>query len=383
MLSRKDSQGVLSAQFSRDFRLAGKLLLASSVSSVSLVPCYFFYGEETFLANQFINKLKVELIEPDNQDFCVERLNLKDHSWGDVLDTARTIPFLFSSRRLVVVDLSGKTEETLTALEKTILKEYLASPSTQSILLIIFTGGMRRSSPIVKFFSSFPSSAVHVEEVKPLRGIALYDWIDKRLEELGKVASPEAKKRIVEIVGNDLGRLYREIEKIDTFVIDKKVIEVDDVNEVSGWFKTYAEWEMTDSLESADYDLCLRVLDNLFSEGTRPEYIMGVIVRFFRNILMAKVWLKENEKTKKEIFKELKPQIKEKFGSFYTTKFRQFFEMIGSIPQKDLTKFLNELEKLDLTYKTSGLSLQTLLEGFLLEYCRLRERSRRTPLGRV
>jgi DNA polymerase III delta subunit len=212
--------------------------------------------------------------------------------------------------------------------------------------------------------------------------MALLNWIDKRFQELGKIASPETKKRIVEIVGNDLGRLYSEIEKIDTFAIDKKVIEVDDVNDVSGWFKTYAEWEMTDSLESADYEQCLRVLDNLFSEGTRPEYIMGVIVRFFRNILMAKLWLKENEKDKKEIFKEFKPQIKEKFGSFYTTKFRQFFDMIGSINQKDLTVLLNELEKVDLTYKTSGLSLQTLLEGFLLEYCRLRDRSRGTSFSK-
>jgi len=382
MSSRKDSREALSAQFLRDFRLADKLLQENSVEVGSLAPCYFFYGEETFLANQFVNKLKVLLIDPENQDFCVERLNLRDHSWGDVLDTARTVPFLFSSRRLIVVDLTGKKEENLTTLEKTLIKEYLSSPSPQSILLIIFTGSVKRSSPIVRFFASLPSSTVHVEEVKPLRGIAILNWIDKRFQELGKIVSPETKKRIVEIVGNDLGRLYSEIEKIDTYVSDRKVIEVDDVNEVSGWFKTYAEWEMTDSLESADYEQCLRVLDNLFNEGTRPEYILGVIVRFFRNILMAKLWLKENEKDKKEIFKELKPQIKEKFGSFYTTKFRQFFDMIGSINQKDLTMLLNKLEKVDLTYKTSGLSLHTLLEGFLLEYCHLRNRSWGTPLSR-
>jgi DNA polymerase III delta subunit len=366
----------------KDFRLANKLLLENSINEGSLVPCYFFFGEETFLANQFVNRLKAALIDPDNQDFCVERLNLKDYSWGDVLDTARTVPFLFSSRRLIIVDLFGKKEESLSPLEKTLLKEYLSSPAPHSCLLIIFSGRLRRSSPIVKFLASFPSAVVHVEEVKPLRGKALFDWIDKRFKELGKIAPPDTKKRIVEIIGNDLGRLYSEIEKIDTYVIEKKVIEVDDVNEVSGWFKSYAEWEMTDSLESADYEQCLRVLNNLFSEGTRPEYILGVIVRFFRNIFMAKLWLKENEKEKKEIFKELKPQIKEKFGSFYTTKFRQFFDMIQSINQKDLTALLDELEKIDLVYKTSTLSLQTLLERFLLEYCRLRGRLAERYLSR-
>jgi DNA polymerase III delta subunit len=375
-------RGASSAQFSRDFRLADKLLLEDSLGEGALLPCYFFFGEETFLADQFINKLKSAFIDPGNEDFCVERLNLKDHSWGDVLDTARTVPFLFSSRRFVVVDLSGKKEENLTELEMRLLKEYLSSPAPHSSLLVIFTGSIRRSSPIVKFFASFPSETVHVEEVKPLRGKALFDWIEKHFRELGKIAPPETKKRIVEIVGNDLGRLSSEIEKIDTFVIDKKVIEVDDVNEVSGWFKSYAEWEMTDSLESADYDLCLRVLHNLFSEGTRPEYILGIIVRFFRNILIVKLWLKENKKEKKEIFKELKPQIKEKFGSFYTTKFRQFFDMIQSVGQKDLTALLSELEKIDLAYKTSSLSLQTLLEGFLLEYCRLRGRASGTSLSK-
>jgi DNA polymerase III delta subunit len=361
--------------------LAEKFLLEDSLAEESLVPFYFFFGEETFLANQFVNKLKDVLIDPENQDFCVERLNLKEHSWGDILDTARTVPFLFSSRRIIIVDLSGKKEENLTALEKTILKEYLSSPSPQSILLVIFTGSIKRSSALVKFFASFPSSAVHVEEVKPLRGMNLLNWIDRRFQELGKTASQETKKRIVEILGNDLGRLYSEIEKIDTFVIDKKVVEVDDVNEVTGWFKTYAEWEMTDSLESGDYEQCLRVLDNLFSEGTRPEYIMGLIVRFFRDILIAKLWLKEKEKDKKEIFRELKPQIKEKFGSFYTTKFRQFFDLVEGISRKDLTRLLNKLRKIDLRFKTSGLSLQPLLEGFLLEYSRLRGWSKGKPLS--
>ena len=352
--------------------MADKLLLEDSVAEGSHKPCYFFFGEETFLAKQFVTKLKSVLIEPDNRDFCVERLNLKDQSWGDILDSARTAPFLFSQKRLIIVDLSGKKEESLTALEKKILEEYFSSPSSRSVLVIIFTGIIRRNSPLVRFFFSLPSSVVHVEEVKPLRGFALFDWIEKRFHELEKTASAETKKRLVEIVGNDLGRLSNEIEKIGTFAFDKKIIDVDDVNEVSGWFKTYAEWEMTDSLENADYEQCLRVMDNLFSEGIRPEYILGAIARFFRSILLAKLWLKESQKEKKEIFKELKPQIKEKFGSFYTSKFRQFFDMVEDLSQKELTALLNELEKVDLTYKTSGLSLQTLLEGFILEYCRLR-----------
>lgn len=376
MWSRSGLPEASSAQFSKDSRLGDRLLLENSFSEESLVPCYFFFGEETFLAKQFVRRLKSALLSPESRDFGVERLNLNECSWADIVDTVKTAPFLFSPWRIVVVDLSEKREETLSVLDKKILEDYLSSPSPQSLLIVIFSGSIHRSSGLVKFFSSFPSSVVRAEELKPLKGISLLNWIDKRFKKYGKVAAPETKKRIVDIVGNDLGRLSSEIEKIVTFASEKKVVEVDDVNEVSGWFKTYAEWEMTDSLESANYEQCLHVLDNLFSEGTRPENILGVIVRFFRNILMAKLWLKEKEKEKKDIFKELKPQIKEKFGSFYTTKFRQFFDLVEDMSRKDLAVLLSELEKIDLTFKTSGLSLQTLLEGFLLQYCRLRGKSK-------
>jgi len=184
----------------------------------------------------------------------------------------------------------------------------------------------------------------------------------------------------VEIIGSDLGRLNSEIEKINTYIDDKNLVELDDINEVSGWFKSFTEWEMLDSLESSDYDQCIRVLENLFSEGTRPEYILGLFARFFRDIFMAKVWVMEKQKGKKEIFKELKPQIQEKFGSFYTTKFRKFFSLVDGLSRPELTHMLQELEKIDLKFKTSDLSLQTLLEAFLFNYAQLWNIKRRVPL---
>ena len=89
---------------------------------------------------------------------------------------------------------------------------------------------------------------------------------------------------------------------------------------------------------------------------------------------MAKLWVMEKQKDKKEIFKELKPQIQEKFGSFYTTKFRQFFSLVDGLSRPELTHLLQELEKIDLNFKTSDLSLQTLLEAFLLKYARVRNK---------
>ncbi|MFC2164230.1 DNA polymerase III subunit delta [Acidobacteriota bacterium] len=354
--------------------------LRTEISEETLAPCYFFFGEEVFLAYEFLARVREALISPDNQEYNFEKLNREDNSWADVIDLARTMPFLFSSKRIIVVDITRKKDETLNSTEKSILNDYFSSPVNQTVLIIIFHGKVNRRTPIVRFFSSFPSSVVRLEELKALRGRALLSWVEEKFHAEGKTIAFEGQKRLVEIIGSDLGRLNSEIAKINTYLDDKNLVEVDDVNEVSGWFKSFTEWEMVDSLESSDYAQGIRVLDSLFSEGTRPEYTLGLFARFFRDIFMAKVWVMEKHKERKEIFKELKPQIQEKFGSFYTNKFRQFFSLVDGLSRPELTHLLQDLEQIDLKFKTSDLSLQTLLEGFLLKYSRLRNKKGRASL---
>ena len=349
-------------------------LLKKEISDKTIVPCYFFWGEEAFLAFQFIQELRESLNLPDDQEHNVERLNLGDQSWMDVIDSARTIPFFISSWRILVVEIPKDKGSNLTATEDKILNDYFPSPpATQTIILIILPGKTRRNSPLLKLFSAFPSSSVCMKELRPLKGNILSAWIDKKLNQSAKVATTDAKRRLVELIGNDLRQLDNEIDKIITYIDDKRVIELDDINQVSGWVKSFVEWEISDSLTNAKYEQCLVVINNLLKkEGIAPLRIFGFITKFFRDLLLAKLWLREEDKTRKEIFRELKPQIQEKFGDFYTMKFKQFYSLVDGISMQELNRFLKQLEEIDLMFKTTGLSLQTLLEGFLFGYCELR-----------
>lgn len=352
-------------------------LLNRKISEESVAPCYFFYGEETFLAYQFIDELKKELLSPDDQDFNVERFNLESQSWMEVIDLARTVPFFFSSKRIIVVEVSKGKGESLSSAEKKILKDYFFSSAAappRSILIVIFPDKLKKNSPLFSFFSSFPSSVVFKKELKALKEKPFLNWIDRKFELSGKVTTPEAKKRLAELTGNDLSYVNNEIEKIITFVDDKKVIELDDVNQVSGWVKSFIEWEITDNLVKRDFKECLIVLDNLIrKEGTSAVVILGLVAKFFRDVLQAKLWLREKIKDRKEIFRELRPQIQEKFGSFYTKKFRQFFSLVDGLTLKDLNIILTELTEIDLKIKTSDISFQALLEGFLYRYCHIQK----------
>jgi DNA polymerase III delta subunit len=348
-------------------------VLGKEIDEKSLHPCYFFYGEEPFLAEEFIQLLKMELISPDDQDYNIEKCNLDDHSWMEIFDLARTIPFFFSSLRIIAVSLPVGRGDRLSSGEEKILKDYFSSPSDQTVLVVIFSGKLRRSSPLFRLFSSFPSSLVHMKELKPLKGRNLFSWMDKKLSSLGKRATHDAMARLAELTGNSLIRVDNELEKISAFIGEKKIVELDDVNAVSGWIKSFYEWELGDNLEKADLGKSLIVLDNLFKESVRPEFILGLTAKFFRDIYLAKLWLREKEKDKKEIFKELRPQIQERFGNFYATKLRDFFYLVERLPMNDLKDLISQLNEIDLKIKTTDLDPQTLLEGFLFSYCQLRK----------
>ncbi len=343
--------------------------LGKEIKEENLIPCYFFYGEETFLAWEFVNELKEAFVSPDVPDYNVERFNLEDSSWAEVIDSARALPFFISPWRIIVVEVPKGKKESLSSQEERILRDYFSSPPSKTVIIVVFSGKLKKNTSLFKFFSSLSSEVASLKELKYLKEKALFTWMDEKFLSQGKTATHDAKMKLQELTGNDLRRVSSEIEKLITFVGEKKVIELDDVNQVSGWVKTFFEWEIADSLGKADFERSLMVLNNLFKEGVKPEYILGSMAKFFRDIFLAKLLLKEKSMDRKDIFRELRPHIHEKFGNFYASKFKEFFSLVEKFSMRDLNRVLAELEEVDLKMKTTSGAPQTLLESFLFDYC--------------
>ena len=339
------------------------------INEESILPGYFFYGEEIFLAWEFVNELKEALISPETQDYSVERFDLEDNSWAEVIDSARALPIFITPWRIIVVEVPKGKKESLSSREESILADYFSSPPSKTVIVIVFSGKIKKNTSLFRFFSSLSPAVVGLKELRFLKEKALFAWMDKKFISQGKTVAHDAKVKLLELAGNDLRRVSNEIEKLITFVGDKNEIELDDVNQVSGWVKSFFEWEIADSLEKADFERSLMVMNNLFKEGVKPEYILGSMAKFFRDIFLAKLLLKEKSMDRKAIFKELRPHIQEKFGNFYATKFREFFSFVDKFSMGDLNRVLAELEEVDLKMKTTSLTPQTLLESFLFDYC--------------
>ncbi len=360
--------------------MTGGFLLDEDIREDRLSPSYVFYGEETYLADQFILQLRRALVPPDAPGFNIERFDLEENGWPDVIDAARTAPFFFSPWRIVVAEVSGESKRKISSLEEKIIKDYCLSPPSKTVLVVVVAGKVKKSHPAVKTFASLPSSAVTLKELKPLKDKDLGPWMDQRFRAFGKAITPEAKRRLAEIIGNDLRRIDTEVQKIACFAGDRKVIDIEDIHQVCDWTKSFAHWELTDSLEKGDFERTLIVLNQFFKEGLKAEYVLGIMANFFRDILLAKLWLREN-RDRKEIFAQVKPYLQEKFRTLYAPKFREFFALVDELSEGELNSIISELERIDLAVKTTDTSPQALIESFVFDY--LKGRSRQGIKGGV
>jgi len=338
----------------------------------NLAAGYFFYGEEPYLAELFIRDLRETLIPREGGELNFERLSLAEAKWVEIIDLARTVLIFFSPFRIIRVEIPDE-EADFSAAEIKLIKAYFSSPSARTVLVIVCAEKLKKNDRLVKFFSSFGEAVISVREIKPLKDKPLSDWIESRLLPAGKKMLGNARNNLVELIGNDLRRLDNELEKLVLFVGDRKTIEMDDVNQVSAWIKAYPDWELADGLERGDVNDCLKVLDYSFNEQTKPESILDTMVRFFKTLYQAKLWLKDKTMDKKEVFKALKPYISESYRDLYNRKFRELFFLVEGTSEEDLGRIFKELQGIDLGIKTADTYERVLFERFVVDYCRERE----------
>ncbi|MGZ5478361.1 MAG: DNA polymerase III subunit delta [Candidatus Aminicenantales bacterium] len=371
----------------------------------TLLPGYFFFGEEDFLAEEFIEELEALLASSIGGEFHLTRMDLDEAKWRDIVDTARTAPFLFEPWRAIVVRIperkagpdrgadkkagadgeDGKGTKYLSGLDQKILREYFADPPSRTVIAVIRAGHVRRDDAAVRFFQSLPKTAMSVLEMKRLSPLALMRRADEKARSLGKTLTEGARKRLFDLLGQDLRLMMNEVAKLAVFVGDKKGIEEGDVDQATAGQRSFQPYDLDDALAAADFAKGAAILNELFAEGERSEVIVGRLAGFFRSVLAAQTWLREKSRTKDEIFQTFFPYISKGWGDLYRGKYENFFGVVEGLSPAELNALLTKLRQLDRTIKTTSskdVGEKILFEAFLREFCLARKkRTIISPLG--
>ncbi len=265
--------------------------LLKELKDGKLYPVYLFYGPETYLRKEAIRRIQ-EFLHPLD-DFNFTEVDGERTSSHEIVSLARTMPFLFSKRLVVVKNIksfdTNKTSQVSEDEPKKIKAEemplinYLESPNPSAC--VIFQAG-EHVDKRKKIYKSILGTGKAIE-FSLLKNHHLCSWIEKKAREAGKIINPTVASEILLRTGNKLQALSLEIEKIISYTGDSNVILMEDVAVVTPMPIEDNIFAVVDAIGSKKPAQALAGIESLIKQKHQPPVIMSMIARQIRLILKA------------------------------------------------------------------------------------------------
>ncbi len=253
------------------------------------VPAILLLGEEPYLRDE-CRKLLIEKFVPEAaRTWAVSRYSAEDGETQAALEQAQTMAMLSPQQvvfleKVEAIEKFGEKNRDEAVAQ---LAAYLDDPAPFTVLVMEATGLDQR----MKLGKLLAEKTLVVEcglgenaGERQAAAVALARAIGK---EQGVEFEKGAAEDLTEFVAADLMRLKTEIDKLSTFVAERKVIARTDVSAVVISEKTTTVWELADLLATRQPKKALEFLDRLLRDGEEPLSMLGAMAWMYRKLIEA------------------------------------------------------------------------------------------------
>lgn len=245
--------------------------LIKEIRSGQIQKIYFLHGEEPYFIDEITNVIMENALQEHERDFNQTIIYGKDAELLSLVSELKGYPMM-SERKLVVL----KEAQDFTKLEE--LESYFNSPVDSTIFVIAYK---YKSYDSRKKLVKLAEKQGVVFKSDKIKEYALGDWILKYVKTKGYGLSSKACSLLVEFLGNDLGRIVNEIEKLSIILESGTTINEVHIEENIGISKDYNVFELTNSLAVRDVVKANRIV-NYFEQNPKATNIVVVIPQIFR-----------------------------------------------------------------------------------------------------
>jgi len=320
------------------------------IKQEKIYPVYLLYGKENYLKEDISKKLQKRLIDPVYRELNYKVFYGDKLSINEVLNDLETLP-LVSKHKLAVI----KEAEKINKNGETKLIDYfnrLSLKNNFSSLIIIY----QESSPNKELITAIKRVGIAANFSITDKGkLAL--WIKSKFSQSNKKITPEALFYLQSIVGSDLGRLFNEIEKIDIYAKDQKIIEKEDVMITIGGSEAVNIFKVLDSVGDKDIKNAIDGLVKLNQGNLHYLSIFAMIYRQIKLILQTKLLLANGFN-----FKE----VEKKLGLPYFVV-EKTIKQSKKYTFKEICKSYELLNMADLEFKESQKEPKIILEELVMK----------------
>ena len=314
---------------------------------MTYAPIYVIAGKEDSLVNAEAELLLEKLLEPQQRAVGLFRAEPAEVSVTDVLDELRTAPFL-TARRVVLV----KNADKFVSNNRQLLERYFDNPCSTGILILAVKSWPAKTKLAGKL--SGVGKLLTVKQPKPWQ---LPDHLIKYSSDAhDKNLTADAAGLLIELTGDDLSRLYSEIDKLALFGHTDKDITVKHVELLIGRNRLFNTFAVIDACLAGNVTRAVERLRSMFADDRTAEYtVVGAFAFHLRRMFSAKVLLEEGIRPA-EIARRLR---------IWSSK-DSFFLQLRRVSLKQIGEGLQKLAETDYAIKTGRAQARVAAEQLVL-----------------
>ncbi len=259
------------------------------------IAAILLLGEDLYLRDSCREKLVEAYVEEGARAWAVSRFSLGEVKLDRIVQQAQTLPMLSPTQVVFASDVEELENLGDEAREEAVerLKSYLDDPAPFTVLVLEAVKLDQRT----KLFKLLGDAALVVrvelsdaKDADQRRAAAIEaakDLVKGMGREAGATIDPEAGDDLVEALNGDLAAIRMEIEKLATYVGDKRRITLADVDVLVVSEHRYSVWQLADMLAARDRDRALTFLDSLLRRGEQPAGLVGALAWMYRKLVQA------------------------------------------------------------------------------------------------
>ena len=330
--------------------------LKRQIKDGDIKPLYLFYGEEDYLKELYIDKIR-DLV-PDggfpefNHIYLVGSLPFSEYD-----DAWEAFPMMTDRKLIVIKDSgimksgrAGKDEESHSTEEnKSFWQEKLKHISDDTVVIFSETSVDKRSV----IYKSIAKQGT-VVEFAHMSDADLVTWVIKQCLDRRRKISKDTAERLVSRVDPGLNNLNNELEKLFDFCGEE--IYASDVDRVVSKSLNVITFDLTNAVMAGDAKKALAVLNDVKANSKESSFaVLYLLLASFEKILHAKL-----------LGRKPLPEIAAELG---TAPFiaRRYVDSAKGFSEDALVKMVTRVAEIDLEIKEGKTDEWTALYEYITE----------------
>ena len=263
--------------------------LKKDLSAGTLGRLYVFHGEEAYLRDYYLGRMKEQLVGQGMAEFNLHTINGKDFTTHGLEEAVDCLPMM-SDRTLILVtdyDLFKAGEK-----DREELIRILAQLPDYCCLVFLYDLIAYKADARTKLSAALKEHGSVVQFARQEQG-DLVDWIRRRFHALGKDIDTEQARYLIFRCGDLMNNLIGEIEKVGAYARGARITK-EDIDAVATAQLDAVVFQMTDAIGAGNFDQASLVLGELFQMQEPPIRILFSLGKQIRQLYAARLALENH-----------------------------------------------------------------------------------------